>query len=435
MQELERQVRTIAVPSVGSSVAAARRLVDETLAAAGVDADTLDTAVLLTSEVVTNAVLHARTEVVVSVAVDAAVVVVEVSDGSPALPRPRRHDADSITGRGLDLVEMLATAYGTRPDAGGGKTVWFSLGGTPAVPEPGWATAGDELVTVGTLRAVPVGLYRVLQEQNEALLREYELVRLDSPDRPEPRDGDGYGHAAGEGAGTSDEVDGELLGAAARARTHLATLLLDAMEGLPDTGHVDVAVTAEPAEVPGFRVLLRVLEAAERLASAGVLLTRPALPELQALRAWLLDDLVAQLDGAAPTPWSPPAEDVLPDPLLPALDLDTAWVADEPRGVVLADDANRILAASPAAAALLGWTPDELRGQRLTVLVPEGLREAHLTGFTRHLVTGRDRIIGQQVVLEARRRDGTQVPVRLLLESGRAGARTYYLGWLDPLDS
>jgi len=81
---------------------------------------------LLVSELVTNALLHARSEVVVSVSVTAQAVRIEVWDTSRAAPVSRHYAPEATTGRGLVLVEALADAWGT--DVGPrGKTVWFEL--------------------------------------------------------------------------------------------------------------------------------------------------------------------------------------------------------------------------------------------------------------------------------------------------------------------
>lgn len=96
----------------------------------------LTTAVLLTSELVTNALTHSASgfsggkfEVVVLLSPHGARV--EVRDlGGPELPRPMHRDPYDVAenGRGLDLVEMLASRWGTLPREGGlGRSVWFEL--------------------------------------------------------------------------------------------------------------------------------------------------------------------------------------------------------------------------------------------------------------------------------------------------------------------
>jgi anti-sigma regulatory factor (Ser/Thr protein kinase) len=82
---------------------------------------------LLLSELVTNAVVHAGTDVEVRLTSNEGVLRVEVSDGNPRLPAARRPSALAGTGRGLHLVQALASSWGVVPVAGG-KMVWFEVG-------------------------------------------------------------------------------------------------------------------------------------------------------------------------------------------------------------------------------------------------------------------------------------------------------------------
>ncbi len=88
--------------------------------------DVLDVIVLLTSEVVTNAVLHARTEARLTVVVSYGSVRVEVIDGEPREPVPRVAAVDDTSGRGLQLVDALSSRWGVESLADG-KRVWFEV--------------------------------------------------------------------------------------------------------------------------------------------------------------------------------------------------------------------------------------------------------------------------------------------------------------------
>ncbi|WP_237550581.1 ATP-binding protein [Streptomyces sp. MspMP-M5] len=89
-----------------------------------------EVAALLTSELVTNALLHTDGGAVVTARVTDRLRV-EVRDGAERRPEPRAPSVDGTSGRGLMLVRALADAWGIRPE-GGGKCVWFELGGGPA---------------------------------------------------------------------------------------------------------------------------------------------------------------------------------------------------------------------------------------------------------------------------------------------------------------
>lgn len=81
---------------------------------------------LLTSELTTNAVRHARSAFTVVVRYDGERVRVEVYDSSPEVPRPRTPSDEDTGGRGLILVEALAEAWGMAPTLEG-KQVWFEV--------------------------------------------------------------------------------------------------------------------------------------------------------------------------------------------------------------------------------------------------------------------------------------------------------------------
>lgn len=92
------------------------------------DDDFVHTATLLTSELVTNAVEHGAELVELLVASISAGVRVDVVDGRPGPPRSSLPEAASERGRGLLIVDALATDWGIDllPE-GGGKSVWFVL--------------------------------------------------------------------------------------------------------------------------------------------------------------------------------------------------------------------------------------------------------------------------------------------------------------------
>jgi anti-sigma regulatory factor (Ser/Thr protein kinase) len=86
----------------------------------------LDRVLLLTSEVVTNAILHARTPLRLTAIVEAGQVVVRVYDTLRTPPRRRAYRADASTGRGMHLVEALADRWGV-DETSAGKCVWFAV--------------------------------------------------------------------------------------------------------------------------------------------------------------------------------------------------------------------------------------------------------------------------------------------------------------------
>ncbi len=112
----------------------ARRHVRQKLVAWELD-DLVDPVVLLTSEVVTNALLHAGTVITVAVRREGTGVRVEVGDGSGVQPVQRRRSATATTGRGVQLLESVSDGWGSTA-VGVGKLVWFRV-----VSAQTWATS------------------------------------------------------------------------------------------------------------------------------------------------------------------------------------------------------------------------------------------------------------------------------------------------------
>lgn len=122
------QVATHEVPADLRGVGAARCFLNATLAGWDVDEDTVDTAVLCLSEVVTNAVIHTDGGCEVRVVLDDGVLSTAVRDGGRATTCPSERAAEplAVHGRGLHLVDAMTSRWGSDLDPSG-MTVWFVL--------------------------------------------------------------------------------------------------------------------------------------------------------------------------------------------------------------------------------------------------------------------------------------------------------------------
>jgi PAS domain S-box-containing protein len=435
--------RTIGLPAEPRSARDARAFVTEVLRHADRER-WADSACLAVSEVVTNAVLHAHTDLTVTARVETGGLRVEVRDHNAMLPSPRHYDSQATTGRGMDLVAAVTRSHGITPLATGGKVVWFVVADDDDVtvseedPARGWE---DEAPVVPrsrpgdvetVLQGMPTTLWLAAQQHHDALLRELALYR------------------AGVGAPTQD------LARADRARTaissRVARAVAEALElgqarrPLPDNHPanlpevplvVDLLVAVQADSVGDFAVLQDVLDEAERRAARNELLVRPGLPEVVALRDWACDQVIAQVAGTAARTW--PGTDAerfagrSPDGAR-ELDWDPSAVRDSEVGIIAADDANRIVGISRPLADLLGWDADELVGRRIVAVVPHRYREAHVAGFTRHLTTGEAKALGVHLELPVLRRDGTEVACDFLIEAtGTPTGRTVYVARITPL--
>jgi len=136
----------ISLAPVAASARSARRLVGRALDDAHVERDVVDTVLLLTSEVVTNSVLHARSCIEVTVEIGSHLVRVDVSDQLPGL----RDEVDRSRhgGWGLVLVAAMASNWGISESANApGKSVWFEVA-RPALPQADGRRFGEQPVEV-----------------------------------------------------------------------------------------------------------------------------------------------------------------------------------------------------------------------------------------------------------------------------------------------
>ncbi len=112
-------------PAVPESVSAARRFTRAALRRHSIAPETIDIAVLLVSELATNAIVHAASDIRLRVRVSEDVRV-EVCDASSDAPAVGSGDSERESGRGLELVTTLADGWDWAPRAEG-KVVWFAL--------------------------------------------------------------------------------------------------------------------------------------------------------------------------------------------------------------------------------------------------------------------------------------------------------------------
>lgn len=373
--------------------------------------DLVETAELLVSEIVTNALVHAGTPIEVAFSFVDGGLRIEVTDGSPHAPTLRGYGPNAGTGRGLMLLEEMVDEWGVVPDHSG-KTVWFQIAcrrdGSKRSPEPVGGPPVQEETLIVELLDVPLLLHEAWRQHAESILREYLLASLDL-DLPE------------------DPIT-------VHAQASDAISLL--AEHIPPSGVADdperVMVTAtEPlvtcprVELPvpvrsvgNFATLQRTIETALQMVEGGLFLTPPTQPEVQGLRTWLCEQVVTQSQGGEPAAWS--AADEPPARYVHSQAWDPTPVREARTGMIAVDDEDRILAISDAALDVLGYADArDLLGARLVSIVPPRYRQAHLAGFTMHFLSGRALIVGRTVVVPALRRDGSEVEVAMTIHTER----------------
>ena len=150
-------IRRVRLPNDRRTPAAARALVRSVLEEAALDV-LLNEALLLTTELSTNAVVHANTELDIEVSADHSGLTVTVTDFAPGPveqlavgPKNESVDIGEVAerGRGLLLVDHFASRWGTVHE-GAGKGVWFRL-------ERRAAEAGAAATPTRSALALPAG--------------------------------------------------------------------------------------------------------------------------------------------------------------------------------------------------------------------------------------------------------------------------------------
>ncbi len=305
----------------------ARRYVAEALA--GAPADTVSTAELVVTELVTNAVLHAEAPIVVRISRTDAGARLEVEDGGRELPIAPPLNPHSMTGRGLALVTASTAGWGVEPAAGGRKTVWAEVStgshwsgvAGPAevdlshVEHPG-PVGGDEPLFTVRLGSVPTDLLLAAKGHVDNVLREFHLVMSGAggPDPPPPELATLIETMARDFAVARTEIKRQAV--AAEQRGDLETELV-----------LTLPVSAAAA---GERYLAA-LDQVDAYARSAALLTLESPPAHRVFRQWyvrgLVDRLRALADGASL-------------PVVPSFP--QALAAEVTRLSSMRDDANRL---------------------------------------------------------------------------------------------
>lgn len=435
-------VRVVHLPADPLSAATARRAVREVLSEAQGE-HWRDAAELAVSELVTNAVLHAHSAVELTIACGGSELHVSVKDESSSLPSQRSYGESATTGRGLAMVAAVTDAFGVTVLGDGGKAVWFVLASGPGdsqdVAVDDWSSVIEELTPSAASDRIPVRLIELpttlwlaAEQRQDALLRELALMR-------------GTTREHFDQLRLADEARVKVTTAvmASLARAQAAGEVHDPLPAnhpanldlVPPSMTIDVPLTE--ADAHKFGVLQDVLDDAERRASRSEMLSRPGLPEVIALRDWVCEQIISQLNGHAGSAW-PGTEaerfSALHNETDWSVDWDTRQISESSAGLVAADDSNRIIAVSPSLADVLGWTAQDLVGRRVVAIVPPRFREAHVAGFTRHLTTGQAHALDIDLELPVWRKDGTELVCSFFITAHRTpGGRTVYVSRISPL--
>ena len=99
-------------------------------------------------------------------------------------------------------------------------------------------------------------------------------------------------------------------------------------------------------------------------------------------------------------------------------------------GVILVDDQSTILFVNPAAGQIFGYEPAEMVGNNLTSLMPEYLRQIHLSSLKRYIATGRRHISWRSVELTGLHKSGREFPIELSFTEHTSQGRRFFTGFV-----
>ena len=266
--------------------------------------DLTECAELGVSELVTNALLHARGPVQVRIRGTHDHPRVEVRDASaepPALPQRMAESDDELLptfGRGLAIVARCAQAWGAEVE-GDGKVVWFvpaqETGDDPAtgvitgLPDEAVSrTPGSDDMWIEVLGVPPMAHLR-FQHHYRELRREVRLLAFaHAEDYPLAKN-------------LSDlfaTLDAELRGGIG------ADQIEDALQAGRESQDLHLCVPADTAA--SFGRFLELLELADSFCRQERLLSLARTPDQRHFQRWFLGEFVRQSDGLAPSPWHDP---------------------------------------------------------------------------------------------------------------------------------
>jgi anti-sigma regulatory factor (Ser/Thr protein kinase) len=117
----------IQLPATESSVRVARKFAAGVLAEWAIGGEPAENAVLIVSELLTNAIVHGDPPIELRLHLTADELTIDVDDGSSVMPRKLRPAPEDPHGRGVAIVAQLSRRWAARPH-GRGKTVRCTIG-------------------------------------------------------------------------------------------------------------------------------------------------------------------------------------------------------------------------------------------------------------------------------------------------------------------
>jgi anti-sigma regulatory factor (Ser/Thr protein kinase) len=286
--------KMLVVSDAPDCAAIVRSQLAEVLGDWGCSDDLAADAMLVATELVTNAMLHGGGCTSLAAVFDSRSLRLEVGDRASLPPQKHHYEDGAATGRGLYLVDALSAAWGWEAQAAG-KLVWAEIGSPSSTGTEhevlAWESEPahtDDGVLV-RFSGVPVVEYLALQEQNDAIHRDVDLVLI------------------GREEGLRSDLPEDLLRLVQELRSGFgrpASVHRAAVEAAAGAGQatVDLEERLPPSSVDTAFEYVKLLERIEAYAGQGHLLVGRPSDRTVRLRRWFADQLAIQVNGA-PRVW------------------------------------------------------------------------------------------------------------------------------------
>jgi hypothetical protein len=263
--------------------------------------DLADDVATLVSELVSNAVIHARTPMRLTVEAAGAGVRVELADESPAMPHFAGADLHAISGRGLLIIDRISSRWGVQRLPLGGKAVWVEIDepATEHSTEMGeeellalWVDDAEGTDESPSDTAVPVRIDIAVEalvesrHETDSQIRDMQLLGLSA-----------------ESAHSPTTIAPELIALAQRlerafvdfsdARRQIQQQALAAQRSGLVTMTLELHLEQDAG--PAAQRFLEALETADALTAAGVLLVPPSTQATRDVRRYYVESIIGQL--------------------------------------------------------------------------------------------------------------------------------------------
>jgi PAS domain S-box-containing protein len=115
-------------------------------------------------------------------------------------------------------------------------------------------------------------------------------------------------------------------------------------------------------------------------------------------------------------------------------DLRNAILGSAIDGIVTSDESGVITDFNPAAAAMFGWSRDEIIGQKMEdTIVPPAFKDRHRNGMARYVSRSEAKVIGRKVELQGLHKDGRTFPIELAIAEATVGGARTFIGYIRDL--